>query len=138
MNELVNPIQLPATSSDLMSRLKLKKHPTLPDLIMPIFLKLWDENPDFRELFEAPTDDYSKNGSTKIDDTLAAKMVQDEARAAGNTAVIEYMLSQLRPAVKRVATRFEMGRKDLQEELLKIEQSAPTTEFEIKEESETE
>lgn len=100
--------RLPVSTSDL--HRKNLTHRTINDEVESLFLPLYEENADFRELLEAVYDSEAVEGSLRADDYDAATMLR--ASAPAGSRVSQSNKETLRRALNVVLRRYNISRNE--------------------------
>ena len=109
--QLRTPAPLPTTTQDLLAQRRLKAKRTINDLVEDVVIKLW-ENDTFMKLIDAVYDSDTVEGSMDIDDTLAAMMIRDAAKEAGNEELAGKKLDVIVHAMRVVLRRYGQDRRE--------------------------
>jgi hypothetical protein len=103
-----NAQRLPVHSADL--NRKNLTHRTINDEVESLFLPLYEENADFRELLEAVYDSEAVEGSLRADDYDAATLLRTSAPAGSR--VSQANKETLRRALNVVLRRYNISRNE--------------------------
>lgn len=108
-NKVVRHVRpVPARLEDWQRKLKTKR--TLNDMAEDLHMGLVVD-PEYLAWLDATSDAEAKEGSTKIDDVFAAKMIRDKAQALGISAVADETLAAVKDALGVVLRRYGQSRK---------------------------
>jgi hypothetical protein len=104
---------LPKTVADLMAFRKTKSARTLNDLVEAAYLKLYD-NEKFNAYLNAVYDEQAVEGSTSIDNAMAALMIKELAKKDGVVELSSQKLASISKALNIVGRRYGFSRKERQ------------------------
>jgi hypothetical protein len=107
---------LPETVADLLSQRKSMAARSLHDDVDECHLKLWS-NPEYRKCFFAIHPSETVEGAFIADDYLAAGMVRDFAKANRIPIAAEAKLAAIVYSLHVICRRYNMTRKDRQNQV---------------------
>ncbi len=106
---------LPTKIEDWVRQIKAER--TLNDMVEDIHRDLVDENEEYREYLRAVYDAHAVEGSLSADNTMAAIIIRDKARADGPADVAKEKLAIINMALGVVLRRYNASRKQRRNEL---------------------
>jgi len=96
---------------------QIKAERTLNDLVEDIHRELVNESEDYRAYLRAVYDAHAIEGSLSADNTMAAILIRDKAKADGTTDVAKEKLAVINMALGVVLRRYNASRKQRRNEL---------------------
>lgn len=122
------PPALPETRVDLLAQYKLKRKPSINDIVANIIVRMW-EIEEFQKLVDAIYDSDAVTGSLGDDDVVAAQMIMEFAKREKIEEVSSRKLHTIKLAMRVALRRYNQGRTDRYEQAelpgMKVQQPEP-------------
>jgi hypothetical protein len=96
---------------------QIKAERSFNDMVEDIHRDLVNENEKYRDYLRAVYDQHAVEGSLSADNTLAAILIRDKAKATGVTDVAKEKLAIINMALGVVLRRYNASRKQRRNEL---------------------
>lgn len=102
-----------------------KKQPSLIDQVEAVMREL-DRNADYQALLVQVQNKKSVHGKLSVDDTVAAQMIQAQARKNGYTMVANAQLAKIMSNHSRALGRYHQNRRQRKAEAIKLALASQT------------